>query len=161
MSKRAVNLLRKMALPYKFDKTNPLTGNYRKVLTKTANYTCLNSDSGAILRVNAAATTLIQLPAAASNAGWHITIIIDEDAGGTLDQKVNVGTLAGEFFMGTIWCSDGGGNSNANGSSNDFINCATTSSTGLRFEIHSDGTYMHCTGWAVDASDTKFADAAG
>ena len=51
--------------------------------------------------------------------------------------------------------------SNANGTSNDFITCATTSQSGLRFEIHSDGTRMHATGWARDASDTLFADAAG
>ena len=138
-----------------------MVGVKRKHLQKTAGYTCVAADSGAILQVNPADTTLIQLPAAANNAGWYITIIIDESDGGTLDQKVNIGTESGEFFTGTIWCTDGGGNSNANGTSNDFITCSTNSQSGLRFEIHSDGTRMHATGWAVDASDTLFADAAG
>ena len=78
-----------------------------------------------------------------------------------MDQKVNIGTLSGEFFTGAIFCSDGGGDSFANGTSHDFINCSTDSNSGVRFEIHSDGTTMHATGWAVDASDTKFATAAG
>ena len=160
MSKRAVNLLRKMAVPVLHDSTNPQVGVYLNTLAKTADYTCTAADSGAVMKVNPAATTLIQLPAAANNTGWNITVILDEADGGTMDQIVNIGTESGEFFQGTIWCTDGGGDSHANGSSNDFINCATTSQSGVRFEIHSDGTYMHCTGWAVDASDTLFADTA-
>jgi len=133
----------------------------KKVLTKTANYTCTAADSGAILSVDPAGTTLIQLPAAASNAGWNITITVSEADGGTMDNKVNIGALTGEFFDGVIWCSDGGGDSKANGTSHDFIKVSTDSQSGLRFDIHSDGTRMICNGFAVDASDTMFADAAG
>ena len=161
MSKRAVNLLRKMAVPVLHDSTNPQVGVYKTWMQKTADYTCVAADSGKILNVNPAATTLIRLPAAASNAGWNITITVSEADGGTMDQKVNIGTLAGEFFDGVIWCSDGGGDSKANGSSNDFIKISTDSQSGLRFDIHSDGTRMICNGFAVDASDTMFADAAG
>ena len=130
-------------------------------LTKTANYTMTEGDSGAIVHVNPVGTTLIQLPGASDvGAGWNCTIITSEQDGGTMDQIVNIGTKAGEFFDGCIWCNDGGGNSFANGTSNDFINITTNSQSGARFEIHSDGAKMHATGWAVDASDTLFADTA-
>jgi len=136
-------------------------GDLRPHLSKTANYTMTAGDSGAIVLVNPAATTLIQLPGASDvGAGWYCTIIVDEADGGTLDQIVNIGTKSGEFFTGCIWCNDGGGNSFANGTSNDFINLSTNSQSGVRFEIHSDGSTMHATGWAVDATDTKFADTA-
>ena len=161
MSKRAVNLLRKMALPYKFDKTNPLTGIHKKWLTKTADYTCVAADSGATILVNPAATTLIQLPAVSDvGAGWHVTIVIDEQDGGTMDQIVNIGTASGEFFQGWIIGTDGGGSVAADPSQNDFINCSTNSTSGEKFEIVSDGTYMHCSGGAVDVTDTKFANTA-
>ena len=130
-------------------------------LTKTANYTMTEADSGAIVHVNPAATTLIQLPGAADvGAGWYCTIITSEQDGGTMDAIVNIGTKTGVFFDGCIWCNDGGGNSFANGTSNDFINVTTNSQSGFRVEIHSDGAKMHATGWAVDASDTKFANTA-
>jgi len=77
-----------------------------------------------------------------------------------MDNIVNIGTKSGEFFDGCIWCNDGDGNSFANGTSNDFINAKTTAQSGVRIEIHSDGTFMHATGWAVDASDCLFADTA-
>ena len=162
MSKRAVYLLRNMALPFKFDSTNPLKGVYKRYLTKTANYTCLAEDSGATILVNPAATTLIQLPSVAVvGSGWHITIVIDEQDGGTMDQKVNIGTFAGEFFNGFLIASDGGGSLKADPSQNDFINCSTDSTSGEVFHIVSDGTYMHVTGNVVDASDTVFANTAG
>ena len=160
MSKRAVNLLRVMALPYKFDSSNPLVGIYKKWLSKTANYTCTATDSGATILVNPAATTLIQLPSVSVGAGWHITIVIDEQDGGTMDQIVNIGTASGEFFTGMIIGGDGGGAVVANGSSHDFINCSTSSTSGEKFDFVSDGTYMHCVGIAIDVTDTKFATSA-
>jgi PAS domain-containing protein len=161
MSKRAVNLLRKMAVPVFHDSTNPLVGVYRKWLAKTADYTVLASESGAVIHVNPAATTLIQLPAAATvGAGWHCSVIIDEQDGGTMDQIVNIGTASGEFFTGMIIGGDGGGAVVANGSSHDFINCSTDSTSGEKFDFVSDGTYMHCVGIAIDVSDTLFATSA-
>ena len=130
-------------------------------LSKTADYTMTEADNGVILHVNPAATTLIQLPgASAVGAGWYCTIITTENDGGTMEQIVNIGTKSGEFFDGCIWCNDGGGNSFADATSNDFINITTNSRSGVRIEIHSDGTYMHATGRAVDATDNKFADTA-
>ena len=139
-----------------------LTGQKARFLAKTANYTVTANDSGATIQVNAAATTLIQLPSASTvGAGWSVTIIVTEDDGGTLDQKINIGTASGEFFNGMIIGGDGGGAVVANGTSNDFITLSTSATSGERFDITSDGTRMHCMGWAIDVSDTKFADAAG
>ena len=123
-------------------------------------YGLVTPDSGKIIQVNPAGTTLIQLPAAADNAGFYCTVVITEDDGGAMDQIVNIGTLAGEFFNGIIFGADGGGGLVANGTSNDFVNCKATATSGERFEIFSDGTRMHITGFCFDASDTVFADTA-
>jgi hypothetical protein len=139
-----------------------LLGGLRKFQTKTADYACTAADSGTTILVNPAGTTLIQLPGVGDvGVGWNITIVIDEQDGGTMDQKVNIGTKAGEFFQGWILCTDGGGNDVANPASDDFINCSTDSTSGEKFVITNDGTYMHCDGIAVDATDTKFNSAAG
>jgi len=120
------------------------------------------ADSGTTILVNPAATTLIQLPGVNEvPTGWNVTIIIDEQDGGTMDQKVNIGTKSGEFFNGFLIASDGGGSVKADPSSNDFITCSTNSTCGEIFNILNDGTFMHATGNIVDASDTLFADAAG
>ncbi len=72
-------------------------------LSKTADYTMTEADNGAIVHVNPAATTLIQLPGAEDvGAGWFCTIILTENDGGTMDQIVNIGTASGEFFNGFL-----------------------------------------------------------
>ena len=129
---------------------------------KTADYDVVAADGGGVIQVNPAGTTLIQLPSAATvGAGWSIDIIINEDDGGTLDQKINIGTASGEFFNGIIIGGDAGGSVIANGTTNDFITIATSAKSGERFTIISDGTRMHATGWAYDVTHTLFADAAG
>jgi hypothetical protein len=139
-----------------------LMGGLRKFQTKTANYTCTAADSGTTILVNPGGTTLIQLPGVTEvGTGWNVTIVIDEQDGGTMDQKVNIGTKSGEYFNGFLIASDGGGSVKADPSSNDFITCSTASTCGEVFNIVNDGAYMHVTGNIVDASDTTFADAAG
>ena len=138
----------------------PAIRHKRKFKAVTADTTLVAADSGVIVQVNPAATTLIQLPGAADvGAGWHCTIVVTEDDGGAMDNIVNIGTKAGEFFNGIIVGSDAGGSVVANGTSHDFINCKgdALSTSGERFDIFSDGTRMHATGIAVDVSDTKFA----
>ena len=138
-----------------------LQGHRRRVEVVTANKTLDSEDSGKIFMVNPAATTLIQLPGAADvGAGWFVTIVLTEDDGGAMDNIVNIGTKATEFFNGIIIGGDAGGSVVANGTSNDFINCKATATSGERFDIFSDGTRMHATGIAVDVSDTLFADTA-
>ena len=139
-----------------------LTGQKQRFLLKTANYTVVQADGGGVIQVKPADTTLIQLPSAATvGAGWSIDIIVNQDDGGTLDQKVNIGTASGEFFNGIIIGGDAGGSLIANGTSNDFITLTASAKSGERFTIVSDGTRMHATGWAYDVSHTAFANAAG
>ena len=160
MSRRSVNLLRKLALPALHNTSNA-GGIYNQWLSKTADYTVLESDMGAVIQVDPAATTLIQLPSAVTvGAGWRCSVIIDEEDGGTMDQIVNIGTASGEFFTGMIIGGDGGGAVVANGTSNDFINCSTSATSGERFDFVSTGTQMHCVGIAIDVTDTLFADTA-
>jgi hypothetical protein len=138
-----------------------ISGHKLAVKAVTGNTTLTAADSGKIIQVNPAATTLIQLPAAATvGAGWHCTIVVTEDDGGGLDNIVNIGTAAGEFFNGIIIGGDAGGSVIANGTSNDFIQVKATAKSGERFDIFSDGTRMHATGIAYDVTVTLFADAA-
>ena len=138
-----------------------LHGYKRKVLAKTANYTATPADSGAIIQVNPAATTLIQLPGASdAGAGWFVTIVITVDDGGATGEIVNIGTKAGEFFNGIIVATDASAGGVANGTGHDFIQCKATSTSGERIDIYSDGTRMHATAIVVDFSDTLFATAA-
>jgi hypothetical protein len=140
-----------------------LSGFKRAVRAVTADTTLDATDSEKIIIVNPAATTLIQLPAAATvGAGWSVTIVVTEDDGGTLDNIVNIGTASGEFFNGILIGADGGGSSEANGTSNDFINVTAAATSGERFDIYSDGTRMHAKGVVqnVSDSDTVFADSA-
>ena len=130
-------------------------------LAITADTTLAGADNGKIVQVNPAATTLVQLPGAADvGAGWNVRIVLTEDDGGAMDQIVNIGTKAGEFFNGIIIGGDAGGSVVANGTSNDFIQCKATATSGEEFFIFSDGTRMHASGLAVDVTDTLFADAA-
>jgi len=138
-----------------------LGGNKAVVKLITGDTTLYNYDSGKIVQINPAATSLIQLPGAAvGGAGWNCRIVLTEDDGGAMDQIVNIGTLAGEFFNGILVGADAGGSLTANGTSNDFINCKATSTSGEEFFIYSDGTRMHVSGIIIDASDTLFADTA-
>ena len=149
------------------DNISVVAGIDRNVVTNngflaiTGDTTLASADTGKIVQVNPAATTLIQLPGAAvAGAGWNVRIVLTEDDGGAMDQIVNIGTLAGEFFNGIIVGADAGGSVIANGTSNDFIQCKATATSGEEFFIYSDGTRMHATGLAIDVTDTLFADAA-
>ena len=166
MGSKRVGLARTQALIENLKRELQLNGSTfkgekSKFRTVTADTTLSLEDSGTTILVNPAATTLIQLPGVSEvGAGWNVTIIIDEQDGGTMDQIVNIGTKAGEFFNGFLIASDGGGSLKADPSQNDFINCSTNSTSGEVFRIMSDGTYMHVTGNVVDASDTLFANTA-
>ena len=135
-------------------------GRYATVKSITGDTTLTTADSGKIITINPGATSLIQLPAAADNAGWNCRITCTEGDGGTMDQIVNIGTLAGEFFDGFIVTADGGGASIPNGTSNDFLTVLAAANSGLTFDIYSDGTRMVVSGGAVDATDCAFADTA-
>ena len=138
-----------------------LSGFKRVVRAVTADTTLDATDSEKIIIVNPAATTLIQLPSAATvGAGWSVTIVVTEDDGGTLDNIVNIGTASGEFFNGILIGADGNGSAEANGTSNDFINVTAAATSGERFDIYSDGTRMHAKGVVQNVSDgdTVFAN---
>ena len=135
-------------------------GIYKNVKNVVTNTTLVAADSGSLVVINPGATNLIQLPAAAGNAGWNVKIHWSEADGGTMDQIVNIGTLAGEFFNGLICAADGGGAAIANGTSNDFINVAAAATSGGSVEIVSDGTRMQVSGTVLDATDVAFADTA-
>ena len=100
---------------------------------------------------------------AINHASSDNNVIIGKSAGtggGLMSGCIYIGTKAGEFFNGIIVGGDAGGSVVANGTSNDFIQCKATATSGEEFFIFSDGTRIHASGLAIDVTDTLFADAA-
>jgi len=75
MSKRAVNLLRNMAVPALHNASNPVKGAVRQVLTSTNSdpRTLTAADSGAIVRMTGTAHTCT-LPAPTEGASYRIAV---------------------------------------------------------------------------------------
>lgn len=74
MSKRAVNLLRNMAVPFKRDATNPNYG-YHKVISAAAAKTLTPADSGAIIYWTQSNAHDITLPAAKAGLCFTFHIV--------------------------------------------------------------------------------------
>ena len=74
MSKRAVNLLRNMAVPFKRDATNPNYG-YHKVISAAAAKTLTHADSGAIIYWTQSNAHDITLPAAKAGVCFTFHIV--------------------------------------------------------------------------------------
>ena len=142
--------------------------NTRKnVHNLTADYTCLESDSGKTFIVLPAADTDITLPTpgsgtSAAGEGWNCNIILQSDSGfggdELMDQKVNIDLSAGTANVGIIHGGDAGGSDQAV-SGDDFINCTDAASPGDRFNILCDGTRYYVTGWVIDSSECPFGTA--
>ena len=135
----------------------------KRIHNLTANYTCLEEDSGTTFIVLPAATTDITLPDPAVVAeGWNCTVILQSDTGfggdEEMDQKVNVDMTSGTANVGIIHGGDAGGSDQAV-SGDDFLNCTANASPGDRLEFISDGTRWYVTGWVHDVSDVAFGAA--
>ena len=127
----------------------------------TASYTALESDSGKLFLVNPAATTDITLPTIGTDEGeayegWNCTIMITEDAAGTvggMDQIVNVDFGSGNVVIGQI-----GSSSNVAGdfsvSGDDFVGFTAGASPGDYITCFTDGTNWYVQGMATDAAGT-------
>ena len=129
----------------------------------TADYTCLESDSGKTFIVLPAATTEIDLPAPADvSDGWNCTVILQSDSGfggdALMDQKVNIDMSADTDNVGIIHGGDAGGSDQAV-DGDDFVACSANASPGDRFEFITDGTRWFMTGWVIDSSETPFGTA--
>jgi len=162
MSRRGINLLRKIAIPLKRDNSNPIAG-FAKVMTITANTTLTQADSGKIIMCNPTATTLITLPSL--EPGWHCTVILTEDATGLdagMDQKVNIdmGSGANLANCGSILEADGAAGDHCV-ADDDFIACSAAASPGDRFDFFCDGNRWHILGVVKDATECAFAQGAG
>ncbi len=141
-----------------------LFGHLLKFKSVTANTTLTDADSGKIVLVNPAATTLITLPSV-SSTGWSITIVLTEDAAGAdqgMGQKVNIDLGSGVNLanIGQIHEIDGGAGDYAV-ANDDFIAFSANASPGDRLDIFSDGSRWHIYGLVKDVSEAAFAQAAG
>ena len=119
----------------------------------TADYICLESDSGKLFLCNPTATTAITLPTTLVE-GWHCTIMLTEDAAGTvggMDQILNVDFGSGNVVIGQI-----GASSNVAGdfavANDDFVNFTAAASPGDFIDVFTDGTNWYCQGMATDST---------
>ncbi len=136
--------------------------NRIKIEEITADKTVEVADCGTLFVVDPTDDTQLTLPsAAAAGKGWWIKVLVDEGDGGTVDKHVNIAVTDGTFFTGRIVCTDGGGHSEGNGSSHDFINIDEgAAQSGVMLEIICTGTRYVAHGVAVDATDFAFGTAA-
>ena len=127
----------------------------------TADYTCLESDSGKTFIVLPAADTDITLPTTLVE-GWNCTVILQSDSGfggdGIMDYKVNIDLGADTNNVGIIHGGDAGGSDQAV-DGDDFINCTNAASPGDTFHFLSDGTRWFITGLTIDSSECPFGTA--
>ena len=125
----------------------------------TADYTCLESDSGKTFIVLPAADTDITLPTTLVE-GWNCTVILQSDSGfggdGIMDYKVNIDLGVDTNNVGIIHGGDAGGSDQAV-DGDDFINCTNAASPGDTFHFLSDGTRWFVNGFVFDASTCVFA----
>ena len=136
--------------------------NTRKnVHNLTADYTCLESDSGKTFIVLPAADTDITLPTTLVE-GWNCTVILQSDSGfggdGIMDYKVNIDLGVDTNNVGIIHGGDAGGSDQAV-DGDDFINCTNAASPGDQFHFLSDGTRWYITGLTIDSSECPFGTA--
>ena len=126
--------------------------NIRKL---TADYTCLESDSGSIFLVNPAATTAVTLPTISTSIdGWNCKIMVTEDAAataGSMGGIVNVDFGSGSLVIGQI-----GASSNVAGdlavSGDDFVNFTAAATPGDYIDVFTDGVNWYVSGMATDST---------
>jgi hypothetical protein len=127
----------------------------------TADYTCLESDSGKTFIVLPAADTDITLPTTLVE-GWNCTVILQSDSGfggdGIMDYKVNIDLGVDTNNVGIIHGGDAGGSDQAV-DGDDFINCTNAASPGDTFHFLTDGTRWFITGLTIDSSECPFGTA--
>jgi hypothetical protein len=148
MSKRAVNLLRNMAVPMKRDATNPNYGFVATVAAAAGATTTLTAaDSGKVVLMapNAAA---VALPAAVS--GLCYTII---QTGDYASAASTVTAQAGDFMAGGIAAADSGHGAVADGDSNLVATFGSATDAGDRLELWSDGTLWFVGGFMAETSN--------
>ena len=125
----------------------------------TADYTCLETDSGKLFLVNPTATTAITLPTIGTDTGeayegWNCTIMVTEDAAataGSMGGIVNVDFGSGSLVIGQI-----GASSNVAGdlavSGDDFVNFTAAATPGDYIDVFTDGTNWYVQGMATDST---------
>jgi len=147
MSKRAVNLLRKMAVPLARDSSNPTKGYVATIAAPASTTTTLTvADSGKVvlLAPNAAA---VVLPAAAS--GLHFSVVLTSDYA---SATCTVTAAAGEFMAGGVASANNSDGNLADGSTDLVATFGTDTKSGDRLDLVSDGSLWFVSGFMADGS---------
>ena len=138
-----------------------------KVKKVTASITLNDNDSGAIILVNPAATTLITLPTLGTDAstdvqsGWNCKIVITEDAAVTdagMNQIVSVdmgsGVNLAKVGVATGYDDGVGAICAAN---DDFFVWTAAATAGDYCEFFTDGERWYAYGYGKDLTDADFS----
>ena len=144
-----------------------ISGHNLKIKKVTASITLNDNDSGAIILVNPAATTLITLPTLGTDAttdvqsGWYCKIVITEDAAVTdasMNQIVSVdmgsGVNLANVGIATGYDDGVGAICAAN---DDFFVWTAAATPGDYCEFFTDGERWYAYGYGKDLTDADFS----
>jgi len=132
----------------------------------TADYTCLESDSGKTFMVLPAAATDITLPTIGTGTdeageGWHCKIVLDDggtgiDAG--MDYLINIDMGSGTNLANVGWILEVDGSAGDHCVANDdFVTCSASASPGDTLWFWTDGSRWYVEGIVKDLSEVLFA----
>jgi len=147
MGRRAVNLLRNMAVPELRNSSNPTSGYVGTVAAAASSTTTLTAaDSGKVVLMapNAAA---VVLPAAVS--GMRYTVVLTSDYA---TATCTVTAAAGEFMAGGVASGDSSDGNLADGSSDLIATFGTDTLAGDRLDLVSDGSLWFVSGFMADGT---------
>ena len=131
-----------------------------KIRKVTASATLTQEDSGSIILVNPAATTLVTLPSTLVS-GWNCKVIITEDAAVTdasMNNIVSVDMGSGTNLANVgvmVGYDDGIGNFCASG--DDFVVWTAAATPGDYADFLSDGERWYIYGCGKDLTDADFS----
>ena len=144
-----------------------ISGHSLKIKKVTASITLNDNDSGAIILVNPAATTLITLPTLGTDAstdvqsGWYCKVVITEDAAVTdagMNQIVSVdmgsGVNLANVGVATGYDDGVGAICAAN---DDFFVWTAAATAGDYCEFFTDGERWYAYGYGKDLTDADFS----
>ena len=142
-----------------------LSDKVLKIKKITENYTAVKADSGSYILINPTAATTLTLPTITEEyIGWHVKVILGEDAAGAdqgMSHVVNIDLGSGTNLanVGMIQEVDGAAGDQAVANDDWIVNTANAN-PGNTFDIWCDGYRWYVQGVVGDLTDAAFSTGA-
>ena len=142
-----------------------LSDKVLKIKKITENYTAVKADSGSYILINPTAATTLTLPTITEEyIGWHVKVILGEDAAGAdqgMSHVVNIDLGSGTNLanIGMIQEVDGAAGDQAVANDDWIVNTANAN-PGNTFDIWCDGYRWYVQGVVGDLTDAAFSTGA-